>query len=131
MKTDNVDKWYLCESQYLDGLENLDCMDMIVMDRDTGLKYLLCKRRAHAATPPTWCIAFRLPGGRDTLGAVHGELRRRGLSGHIRNIGAIYEPMPWSDDVVFAVADAAVRYTMSLSVDDYTDNDLATVGGNA
>ncbi|MBO7689041.1 MAG: hypothetical protein J6V72_21865 [Kiritimatiellae bacterium] len=131
MKSDNAKKWYLSESQYLDGLENLECMDMIVMDRTTGEKYLLCKRSVDVATPPTWCVAFRLPAGGDTLGTVHGELRRRGLSGHIRNIGAIYEPMPWSADDVTAVADSAVRAETSLSVDDYTDKALATFGGKA
>ena len=131
MQNDNANKWYLAESQYLEGLENLECMDMIVMDRTTGEHYLLCKRSAGVATPPIWCIAFRLSAGGDTLGAVYGKLRRSGLSKHVHNIAAFYEPMPWSNDEVKAIADAAVRAKTSLSVDDYTDKNLATVGGKA
>lgn len=131
MKNNNAEKWYLSESQYLDGLENLECMDMIVMDRTTGVHYLLCKRSADVGIPPTWCVAFLLPAGRDTLGTVYGELRRSGLSKHVNNIAAFYAPMPWSDDEVKAIADAAVRAKTSLSVDDYTDKNLATVGGKA
>jgi len=120
-------KWRVCESQYLDGQDNVDCMDMVVMDVSTGHKYLLCKRRADVALPATWCVAFSLPDGGDTLGTVHGELRRRGLGEHINNIGAVYDPMPWSADDVYAIADAAVNRSVGISVDEYNDKSLATI----